>query len=311
MNEQRWLHERQQWHQYSENLVREKEDLLRQHTLETAELRRKNNYMMEENHRLEGAAMSAQPSSNGVPAGFPDFGHLTMNGSPFDDFSFIDSQRLDMDIKPDSSHITQLKRESPISTLATDDKSAASGLLLMLLLCGAWVASKSTSSTSAPIPRMPDDVRLASAVVLDNIYKDAGLHTQQVSAPTNLATSSVIEPGAAHASVNSRNNSSPLASLHHELTAPSQQQQRDQAFSLTVDQYNHITTDELGDETPSLSPTPPSRNLGATLAALQAQKHGPAAEVYTRSLMLDKVPADVVRDFARMMEETKRAEPLS
>lgn len=310
MNEQRWMHERQQWHQYCENLVREKEELLRQHTLETAELRRKNNYLMEETHRLEGVAISAHPSSNGVPAGFPDFEHLTMNGGPFDDFSFVDNQRLDMDIKPESSLITQPKRESPTPT-GTDDKSAASGLLLMLLLCGAWVASKSTSSTSAPIPRMPDDVRLASAVVLENIYKDAGLQTQQVSASANVATTSMIQPAAAYASVNSRKNSSPLASLHHELVTPSQQQQRDQAFSLTVDQYNHITSDEFDDENPIPSHIPPRRNLGATLAALRTQKHGPAAEVYTRSLMLDKVPADVVKDFARMMEESKRAESLS
>ncbi len=303
------MHERQQWHQYSENLLREKEELLRQHTLETAELRRKNSYLMEEAHRLEGAAMSAQPSSTGVSAGFPEFEHLTMDGSPFDDFSFIDNPGLDMETKSESSIVMQPKRASPILTNA-EDKSAASGLLLMLLLCGAWVASKSTSSTSAPIPRMSDDVRVASAVVLENIYKDAGLQPQ-VSALTNVEPAGMKQPGATRASVSSRTTSSPLAAMHHDLTTPSQQQQRDQIFSLSVDQYNHITSDDSYDE--QLGPTQAlrKRNLGDALAAMRAQKQGPAAEVYTRSLMLDKVPVDVVRDFARMMEDSKRAEPLN
>ncbi len=302
------MHERQQWHQYTENLSREKEELLRQHTLETAELRRKNNYLMEEAHRLEGAAMSAQPSSTGVSAGFPEFQHLTMDSSPFDDFSFIDNSGLDVESRPESSIVMQPKRESPTPT-NTEDRSAASGLLLMLLLCGAWVASKSTSSTSAPIPRMPDDVRVASAVVLENIYKDAGLQPQG-SAQSNVEPAGMNRPGALRASV-SRTHSSPLASMHHDLTTPSQQQQRDQVFSLSVDQYNHITSDDNYDEHLGLSQAPRKRNLGDTLAAMRAQKQGPAAEVYTRSLMLDKVPADVVRDFARMMEDSKRAEPLN
>lgn len=309
VNEQRWMHERQQWHQYSENLLREKEELLRQHTLETAELRRKNSYLMEEAHRLEGAAMSAQPSSTGVSAGFPEFEHLTMDGSPFDDFSFIDNPSLDMEAKSESSVVMQPNRESPTPT-NTEDRSAASGLLLMLLLCGAWVASKGTSSTSAPIPRMPDDVRVASAVVLENIYKDAGLQPQ-VSTQPNVDSAGKKPPGASRASVGSRPNSSPLASMHHDLTTPSQQQQRDQVFSLSVDQYNHITSDDIYDEHPGPSQAPRKRNLGDTLAAMRAQKQGPAAEIYTRSLMLDKVPADVVRDFARMMEDSKRVEPLN
>lgn len=303
------MHERQQWHQYSENLVREKEELLRQHTLETADLRRKNNYLTEEAHRLEGAAMSAQPSSTGVSTSFPEFEHLTMNSSPFDDFSFLDNQGLDMETKPESSLVMQPKRESPTPT-NTEDKSAASGLLLMLLLCGAWVASKDTSSTSAPIPRMPDDVRVASAVVLENIYKDAGLQPQ-VSVQSSIDIASIKQSGGPRASVSSWTNSSPLASLHHDLTTPSQQQQRDQIFSLSAEQYNHITSADCYDEHSGQSQAPRRRNLGETLAAMRAQKQGPAAEVYTRSLMLDKVPADVVRDFARMMEDSKRAEPLS
>ena len=41
-------------------------------------------------------------------------------------------------------------------------------------------------------------------------------------------------------------------------------------------------------------------------------KRGSAAEVYTRSLMWDQIPGDVVREFARMVGEAReeRQEPL-
>lgn len=303
------MHERQQWHQYSENLLREKEELLRQHTLETADLRRKNNYLMEEAHKIEGATMSAQTSSNGASAGYPDFEHLTMGGSPFQDFSFIDSSGVDMDVKPGSSLAAQPKKESPAQSTA-DDKSAASGLLLMLLLCGAWVASKSTSTSSAPIPRMPDDVRVASAVVLENIYKDAGIPPQTI-VPASGGKASTKKVGPPQEFGKPRTKTSPLASLYHDIITPSKQQQRDQVFSLSVDQYDRLTSDNCQDTISDTDQAPRKRNLGQALAAMRAQKQGSAAEVYTRSLMLDKVPADLVRDFARMMEDSKRAEPLN
>ena len=309
MNTQRWMEERQQWQHYTENLIREKEELVRQRTLETAELRRKNAYLTETVDRLEGTAMSAQPSSNGASAGFPDFEHLTMDNGSFDDFSFIENPVMDLEAKQENATVLSHSRESPLVTDSAD-KSAASGLLLMLLLCGAWVASRTNNNTSnAVIPRMPDDVRAASTVVLDNIYKDAGLQPQTNPHPMF----NNINPGPTPASRTTkaqRSTPSPLASLHHHLVTPNLQQQREQIFSLSVDQYNHITSDDTVTEHQDANHHPRKRNLGEALAAMRAQKQGPAGEVYTRSLMMDKVPADVVRDFARMLEETKRGDSL-
>ena len=296
----------QQWRHYTESLMREKEEMVRQHTLETAELRRKNTYLSDVVERLEGAAMSAQTSSNGASTGFPDFEPLTMDSSPFDDFSFIDNPGLEMEPKQENSVALQSKRESP-ATAESVDKSAASGLLLMLLLCGAWVASRNNSSSTAVIPRMPDDVREASAVVLDNIYKDAGLQSQ-IGSQSKLTKAIVPQNGVTRTSGSSRTTSSPLASLHHDLITPSHQQQREQIFSLSADQYNHITSDDALDEQQDFNRAPKRRSLGDALAAMRAQKQGSASDVYTRSLMLDRVPADVVREFARMMEESKKGE---
>ena len=309
LNVQRWMEERQQWHHYTEGLIREKEEIVRQHTLETAELRRKNTYLSEAIERLESAAMSAQPSSNGASTGFPDFEHLTMDSSPFDDFSFIENPVGEMDAKHENSVALQPKRENTSPTDGSNN-SAASGLLLMLLLCGAWVASRNNNASAAVIPRMPDDVRVASAVVLENIYKDAGLQPQ-MNSQQEVINAAATRKEMSRASTNPLHTSSPLANLHHDLITPSDQQQRDQIFSLSVDQYNHITTEDCFEDHQDTNLPPGRRSLGDALAAMRAQKQGPAGEVYTRSLMLDKVPADVVRDFARMMEDSKRGERLS
>jgi len=310
VNEQRWLSERQQWHQYSENLNREKEELVRQHILETADLRKKNTILKEEAQRLESISMSARSSSTGVSAGFPDFEHLTMDSSPFDDFSFIDHQIMDNEPKPETTLMVQPKRESPTPT-NSGDKSAAPGLLLMLLLCGAWVASKSSTSAPAAMPRMPDDVRVASSAILENIYRDAGLQPN-TAAQQSINKAPLARVGSSNTVIHS---TSPLSSLHHNLTQPTQQQQREQCFSLSTDQYNHITSDDLFNEDHKSTQPPRRRNLGEALAAMRAEKKGTAAEVYTRSLMMNEVPVDVVRDFARMMSETNSArrdhEPLS
>ena len=304
MNSQKLMQDCQQWHHYSEDLIRQKEELVRQHTVETAELRRRNAILISTAERLEGAAMSAQASSNGTSVGFPDFENLTMDSSPFDDFSFIENPVMDVEAKQESSLILQPKKESATAVIA-EDKSVASSLLLMLLLCGAWVASRNNTASNTVIPRMPDDVRAASAVVLENIYQDAGLQPQISSqGNTDSATTTHARPN--RASTHSRTASSPLASLHRELVTPSHQQQRDQAFSLSVDQYNHITSDNAFDLHQEPSQPPRRQNLSEALTAMRAQKQGPAGEVYTRSLMMDRVPADVVRDFARMMEESRR-----
>lgn len=307
LQEQRWLHERQQWHQYSEGLVREKEELVRQHTLETAELRKKNNCLLEELQRLESISMSAQPRSAGISAGFPEFEHLTMDTSSFDEFAFIDTPIRTTEPKNAAPLVVIPKRETPSPPTKSEDTSAASGLLLMLLLCGAWVASN-TSSATAVIPRMPDDVRVASSAILKNIYKDAGLEPCHTTPPISN-NPGMAQPG----TFSSHPNSSPLAALHNDLTTPTQQQERDQLFSLSADQYSHMTSEDLFVDEPELNVPSGRRNLGEIFAATRTEKNGPAAEVYTRSLMRSEVPANVLRDFARMVAEGggRNGEPLS
>jgi len=161
---------------------------------------------------------------------------------------------------------------------------------------------------------MPEDVRVASAAVLDNIYKDAGVqpseiavsHGNSVKAEQCKSTSGPRKTtlSASEIASLSRTPNSSLESLHRKLVTPSEEQQRNQIFSLSAAQYNAITSDDFfEDRKPPVVTN--RRNLGEALAAMSSNTQGSAAEVYTRSLMWDKVSPEVVRDFARMVAETR------
>jgi hypothetical protein len=114
---------------------------------------------------------------------------------------------------------------------------------------------------------------------------------------------------------------SSLDVLQRQLVQPTRAQEEEQLFSLTASQYGNVvlpSTDACFDDgMPCAAPAPSSssaaataaasggvmsqgrRELGAGLAAMRNRHKSSAAEVYTRSLLWDKVPAEVVRDFAR------------
>lgn len=314
------MREKEQWIAYNEHckqqnrkLMMEKEELVRSHTIETADLRKKNAFLAEQAQKLDSISMSAVPSSTGYSADFSDFDHLTMENSPWDNFSIVNEFNIETEPKQESSLVVLPKKER--SPSKDDDKSATSGLLLMLLLCGAWVASQNSSTTPTAIPRMPDDVRVASAAVLENIYKDAGIQSIppaitadgksiKHSVPYSSAQKTTIT-GSEFASLSH----SPITSLHNQLIAPTESQLRDQLFQLSADQYNTITSgDDFfpsdGHESSQVPAAGTRRKpLAEALAAMRAEKQGTAAEVYTRSLMWDEIPSNVVRDFARMVAE--------
>lgn len=308
-----WAASQQQCKQYIDNLLLEKEEMVRSHTLETGDLRKKNAYLTEHVQKLESTAMSAVPSSSGFSADFSDFENLTMDSSPWDDFSLANDFSIDNEPHPDTS-VVVLPKKTEKTTTKDDDRPA--GLLLVLLLFGAFVASKSSTTTSPSIPHLPDEVRAASATVLDNIFKDAGVQpsvdprlafTNRVEA-LEPAPSSTAWPSAkttlSAAEIAGLSRSS-LDTLHHQLVDPTKEQIGEQLFSLSAEQYNGITSqDFINEQQPPPISSQHRRNLGEALAAMRNNNNkDSAAEVYTRSLMWDKVPAEVVRDFARMVSE--------
>ncbi|KAL8733979.1 MAG: hypothetical protein Q9166_001740 [cf. Caloplaca sp. 2 TL-2023] len=320
-----WAHEREQmilFHQRQQQcideLIAEKEELVRRHTVETGELRKKNAFLAEQAQKNESIAMSAVPSSTGYSADYSDFENLTMESSPWDNFSLVTDFNMEPELKTESSLVVAPKREKTDERMT--DTTTAPGLLLMLLLCGAWVVSNNSASTkTGPISRMPEDVRMASTEVLQTIYNDTGIQSQTSNSPGDLRASTA-RPGGLKQQPKVSNgvsgsvgrSHSPLATLHRQLISPTEQQRQEQVFSMSVDQYNGLTSNDAMVRSSHATPTH-RRNLGDALAALRLNKQGSAAEAYTRSLMWDEIPSNIVRDFARMVAEARQngQEPLS
>ena len=318
-----WATSQQQLKQYVDNLLIEKEELVRCHTIETGDLRKRNAILSEQIQRIESTAMSTAPSSTGFSADFSDFDHLTMDSSPWDNFSLANDFSIETDNSTSNSMMNEAKRSKPV--VKEDDKIAASGFLLMLLLCGAWVASRGPVASSYALPTMSDDMRAASATVLNHIYKDAGVQLKEIPCATQQAMEVLpcdSRPLKARKTTLSAFeiaslSNAPLETLHHQLTAPSKGQLQDQAFSLSSIQYNELSSDG-GHDQQHAPMYHKHRNIGDALAAIRGAQEGSAADVYTRSILWDKVPKDVVRDFARKVAETTndaqaswKSEPLS
>jgi len=281
----------------------EKEEMIRNHTIESGDLRKKVSVLTDHIQRLESTAMSTVPSSTGFSADYSDIDSLTMD-SAWDNISFLNDFSADSDVKVENSLVPVKKAEN--SLLSEPEKPAAQGLLLMLLLFGAFVASKGSSPS---IPQMSDDVRAASATLLEDIFKDAGVPqsasgVSEAVAPLPSGTSWSTNPvpsmgGNGMVGVTS----STLGDLADSLAQPTEQQHHEQLFSMSAAQYNGLASQEFLQNTPTRSTSQGRRNLGETLAAMRSNSKKSAAEVYTRSLLWDQVPSEVVRNFAKLVSE--------
>lgn len=257
--------------------------------------------------------MSAAPSSAGFSsATFSEFDQLTMESSPWDNFSMANDFGLESDVQGEKP-IGVLTR-SEEHGLKGEDKAGASGLLLMLLLFGAWVASRGAGASRDVLPAIPDEVRTASASVLDHIYKDSGIslegtpqNSQAPQACNGRLAGSTVPPEKAALGGGGFEYSAiphtPLDTLHHHLTAPTDQQLRDQAYSLTPTQYNDLMSDGTHSPNAVIHGPRSQRDLSEVLATVQTS--GETAATLTRSLMYEKVPKQVLADFARMVNERK------
>jgi hypothetical protein len=302
-----WVRKEQQYQQFIENMQMEKEDMIRVHTLETGDLRKKVSVLTEAVQRLESAPVNNVSSSHGFSNDYTDIDSLTMD-SAWDNISFLNDFPTEPEVKVENSLVPLKKPEN--SLLSDPEKPAAQGLLLMLLLFGAFVASKGSSPS---IPQMSDDVRAASATLLEDIFKDAGVQqsasgVSEAVAPLpsgNSWSSAIPQMGGNQMGGNQMVGvtSSTLGDLTDSLVQPTEEQNHEQLFSLSAAQYNGLTSQDFLQHTPQRSTSQGRRNLGETLAAMRSNSKKSAAEVYTRSLLWDQVPSEVVRNFAKLVSE--------
>jgi hypothetical protein len=311
-----WAATQLQYQQYIESMLAEKEELVRRHTIDAGELRKKNAILMDQLQRADSTAMSAAPSSAGFSADFSDFDHLTMHSSsPWDDFALTHDFSIETDPPPNVPAAAPLKHEKNV--VREDDRATASGFLLTLLLFGAWVGSRSSAGSTNLLPTMPEDMRTASATVLRDIYQDAGVQLQDglpaiphFAEPAHDTPTSAQDrhPTTLSAFEMANLSASPLDALHHHLAVPGHDPLHEQVFSVPASRYNELASGGMFDRGKPFGSGRRS-NIGEALAAVRKAGDGPAADVYTRSLMWDKVPQQVLKDFARMVAESNAEQP--
>ncbi|KAM0260389.1 hypothetical protein ACHAQJ_002790 [Trichoderma viride] len=295
--------EKQQCVEYIETLTFEKDEMIRTHTIETGELRKKVGILTDHVQRLE-SSIPPNAAANGFSGSYDDMDDAMDLAGAWDN-GFLND--FTDEVKPP---MAVAKKDNNPFTSESEKTSSQGGLLFMLFLVGAFVLS---SRSMPSIPRVSEDVRVASANLLDNVFKDAGVSAsssmhaiapqpsgaswgQPVSASVmaGMAADGVVAP-------------SMLVELGDSLMQPSQEQTNEQIFSLSASQYNGVSDHDF--LRPGRMPSKTRKNLAQALAELRdnAKQLG-AAEVYTRTLLWDQIPNDVVRNFARMVVECNSAQ---
>jgi hypothetical protein len=292
------------------------EKMVQEQTNESCELRNRINFLKERRPESDLSLSSHSNTGEFADVSF-DMDNLNM-GNDYDGFSFLNDLNVDSEMPPPHTQTTLVVAHRKKETAADADQPVASGLLMLLLLCGAWVASRSSGSSPPPNIKMPEEVREVSTSLLETVFKDAGVPPSRNAASRTVVA---VEPGPSGQPWSNFNamsdSSSVLSTFAREFIAPTKDQEAQQAFSMSAREYNSVTNGDFTRHTYSSSEedtpfTPQSshsgghrRNLAEALKAMHDDAKGRSAcEVYTRSLLWDSIPTDVVHEFKRMVEES-------
>jgi hypothetical protein len=302
-----------------EDMMIEKERLIADHTLESGELRRKITVLKEQ---LEsGPANPAQQA----PSEFAEFTNdLDMDGEWGSNFGWInDAPEEPAQTKPRGPETTlvvgQGRKDAP-----EESRSTFAGLPftlpLIFGLVGAFVASSGSSSALGQI-KLPDAYRAEATSIIQNVLSEpqpsAGAALQAsaggdkaAAAPAPSVPAWVQSDGAALLRGGLRDlraaPSSALESLTAKLVTPSKQQEAEAAFSMTPAQYNSLTSSDFTRRdfaAPSEDDDAPDarKSLSERLRNRASKASAGNADVYSRSLLWDRIPSEVVQEFRRIV----------
>lgn len=311
-----------------QSLEMENENLLREKIAETGDLRRQVKLLKTHIQDLEGAEtspssgmLSTGATSSNFPATFgSDLDSLHMennwdNMGYMGDFQSSMNQNAVPEMKQEmESHKPQSDAQLVVSRKPdshpqpeTEKPTTQGGVLFMLFLVGALVCS---SRSMPSIPRVSEDVRAASENILQNVIKDAGIGeptTSSFAMPSLTQASGSLswpQPSAPAAKGLDGVVPSMLGDLSDFLTQPTAEQTKEQMFSMTAAQYSGMTSDNfLHNDVPGDGDRSTSQGRRNLAEALASASQGNKAEVYTRSLLWDQIPRDVVKNFVKMVAE--------
>lgn len=276
----------------------EKEEMIKNHTLETRDLRKRNNILENELQKMETLLEQNKISSGNV--GGANFGEYAFDDDMSNYWGGPTFPTADpFDIPPPETKTALIKKSEAAKAqeVSDTDKPAASGLLFLLLLCGAFVAS-SSSQVSSSLPPLPQPVRTASAGILQNIFQDAGVSQSSQGRVQDLEASMTDSWTDSKSSAPQMVGlESSVAMLNAQFQESSLDQDPRQFMALSIAEYNDVTSKEFLRE-PERSSQRGRKQLEEGLASMRSQSKPSLAEVYTRSLLWDKVDAEVVRRFA-------------
>lgn len=302
------IREKHSFVEYMERLTLEKDEMIRTHTIETGDLRKKVGVLTDHLRRYESGAcqVEAPPAPSAFAGPFGDIEDMAMSGT-WDGSHFLNDFSGEAEVKQEMAIVPARNNAQPAAPEA-ENKNSQGGLLFMLFLVGALVMS---SRSTPSIPRASEDVRAASASILDSVLKDAGVGAQgqgaQPSAPQPSAVSWNAPMPSMHASMSVA--PSMLGELGDRLTQPTEEQTNEQLFSLSPGQYNGVSDQAFLENGPQRGRSQGRKNLADALAKMQtADKQNSAADIYTRSLLWDQIPGEVVRNFAKMVSECNKAQ---
>ncbi|KAJ5157794.1 uncharacterized protein N7482_008894 [Penicillium canariense] len=317
-----WIAQQQQITNYLESVHMEKNEMIRVHTLETAELRKKNNILLETVEKLErGGKPTMADHAHPHTTDFTGFENLSMDANPWDEFGMVNGLNM-QDAVPAAhshahahAHAHSHPQAQPLQVAEraaekqpTADYPFSWNAFYMCLLFGAFIASNSGLPNQS-LPQLSEEYRAESANVLKAVLASSPpdlAHPSHAVSASASASAPIGQPTIAMGMAqlaNSQQQPSTLDQLHDTLVLPSEEQERAQVFALNADTYNTLTTFE-DDGVPFKAP--PS-GLQAALAAMRsnAVQHRVQGgeDVYSRSLMWERVPEKVIRDFRRMVQE--------
>jgi hypothetical protein len=314
----------QNLHHEVETLKSEKEEIVMKHTLETTTLRKKINVLKSE---LEHLPPIPQQSEYNFTS---ELENLSMN--PDGDWSnwMADFPELD-DMKPSTANavnpettlVVGQRRRDTLVPEVNEKQMVSSSFLFLFLLYGAFVATRASSSTT--VPPMAPEYRAEAQTILNQVLHENAETQNSAQAQMNDINTVVswiqqnpsqtghLPTFSPPARGNPQGVQSPLDSLTNQILTPTKQQEAEEAFSLTPDQYNSLTSMDFTRGSYQQRPVESNKPRNPSFAELlearrKATQPETAAEVYTRSLMWDRVPPEVVQEFRKLVSENENAE---
>lgn len=299
--------------QHCDNLTLQKEEMIRNHTIESRELRKKVSVLTENITALESNSVPTPgPSGTTINGPFGEVDSLCMPGG-WDNANFMHQYSMMPEPPKQSMQPSAVNRAETGSAGEGEKTATQGGLLFMLFLVGAFVLS----SRSVPeLPQISDDVRSASAALLDNVLKEAGMPSSSVvqPLPSQSATGNWgdMPTSTSMTGVSMDGVAAPMLGELHDFMQPTREQTNEQTFSMSAAQYNGVSDQSFMQNGPADRMAEQSqgrKNLAAALAEIRAtNKQSGSADVYTRTLLWDQIPRDVVRDFIKMIADNNAAQ---